>query len=66
MSGILKLSGAIALLGVLAGCADDPYRNVYEGIRQHRDAEHAPRERAMKPAPSYDNYKREREEKHRD
>lgn len=66
MSRILKLAGATALLGALTACSDDPYRDMYEGIRQQRDAEHAPRERAMKPSPSYDKYKREREEKHRD
>ncbi len=49
----------LALLG-LSACSD-PSRNLYEGIKSNNDAKRTPNERAMTPAPSYDEYKKERE-----
>ncbi|MBU1424155.1 MAG: hypothetical protein KKH12_05010 [Gammaproteobacteria bacterium] len=46
----------------LAACAD-PYRNLYDGIQTNNDAKRSPTERAISPAPSYDEYKKEREGK---
>ncbi len=45
---------------VMTGCSD-PTRNLYDGIRSSNDAKRTPDERAMTPAPSYDEYKHERE-----
>ncbi len=49
----------LAVLG-LAACSD-PSRNLYEGIKSSNDARRTPNERAMTPAPSYDEYQKERE-----
>lgn len=49
----------LALL-LLTACAD-PTRNLYDGIKANNDARRSPNERAMTPAPGYDEYKRERE-----
>lgn len=49
----------LAVLG-LSACSD-PSRNLYEGIKSSNDAKRTPSERAMTPAPSYDEYKKERE-----
>lgn len=49
----------VMLLGlVLAACAD-PARNLYEGIKASNDAKRTPSERAISPAPSYDQYKKD-------
>ncbi|MBU1213602.1 MAG: hypothetical protein KKA63_00035 [Gammaproteobacteria bacterium] len=53
----MRVIALLALLA-LAACAD-PARNLYEGIRQHNDAQRTPVERATNPAPSYDAYKKE-------
>lgn len=53
------LLATIAALA-LSACAD-PSRNLYEGIKANNDAKRSPNERAMTPAPSYDQYKKERE-----
>ncbi len=45
----------------LAACAD-PERNLYEGIKSSNEAKRSPNERAMTPATSYDEYKKEREQ----
>ena len=51
----------VLLLGLLlTGCAD-PYQAIYEGIMNRNEAKRTPGERAFKPAPSYDDYKKERE-----
>lgn len=52
----------IAILATLltTACAD-PARNLYEGIKANNDAQRSPNERAMTPAPSYDEYKKARE-----
>jgi hypothetical protein len=54
----------LAILATLAltACAD-PERNLYEGIKSSNEAKRSPNERAMTPAPSYDQYKKERETK---
>ncbi len=44
----------------LAACAD-PSRNLYEGIKAGSEAKRSPNERAMTPAPSYDEYRKERD-----
>lgn len=49
----------LAVLG-LAACSD-PSRNLFDGIKANNDARRTPNERAMTPAPSYDEYKQERE-----
>jgi hypothetical protein len=45
---------------VLTACAD-PAHNLYEGIKTNNDARRTPEERAISPAPSYDEYKKERD-----
>jgi hypothetical protein len=45
----------------LTACGEDPYRNLYEGIKSNNDAKRTPTERANQPAPSYDSYKKERD-----
>ncbi len=47
---------------LLAACSSDLYRRIYEGIVSNNDAKKTPIERAASPAPSYDKYKKEREE----
>ena len=47
---------------LLASCAD-PARNLYQGIQLQQEAQRTPLERALSPAPSYDQYKQEREER---
>ncbi|MBU0621641.1 MAG: hypothetical protein KJ795_07325 [Gammaproteobacteria bacterium] len=49
-----------AILAALAltACAD-PARNLYDGIKANNDAKRSPNERAMTPAPTYDQYKKE-------
>lgn len=46
---------------LLAACAADPARNLYEGIKGSNDAKRTPDERAMAPVPSYDEYRKERD-----
>jgi hypothetical protein len=53
------LPAALAILALTA-CAD-PERNLYDGIKSNSEANRSPNERAMNPAPSYDEYKKERE-----
>ena len=48
---------ALAALLILAGCAD-PARNLYEGIKQSKDAQRTPLERATQPAADYDTYRK--------
>jgi hypothetical protein len=52
----------IAIL-LLAACSEDPSRNLYEGIKGSNDAKRTPNDRAISPSPSYDDYKKEREQK---
>lgn len=46
---------------LLAGCAN-PYQNLYEGISQQQEMQRTPAERAANPAPSYDRYRKDREQ----
>lgn len=55
----MRLILSLLALLALAGCAD-PARNLYEGIKAGNDAKRSPQERAATPAPSYDEYQRER------
>lgn len=48
---------ALSALLLLAGCAD-PAHNLYEGVRQSKDAPRTPMERATQPAPEYDTYRK--------
>jgi hypothetical protein len=48
---------------LLAACTSDPYQGVYEGIKANQDAKRSATERAMTPAPGYDEYKKERDTK---
>lgn len=51
---------------ILTGCADNPYRAIYEGIKQQQEAQKSPRERTLStPLPSYDAYRDELERKNR-
>lgn len=45
----------------LAACSSNFTQGIYEGIKAQNDAKRSPQERAMTPAPSYDEYKKERE-----
>lgn len=56
MKGLLVVMAVL----VLSACAD-PARNLYDGIKANNDAKRSPNERSMTPAPSYDQYKKERE-----
>jgi hypothetical protein len=47
----------------LSACANDPYQGLYEGIKSQNESKKTPQERQMNPAPSYDAYKKERENK---
>lgn len=51
---------AILAALMLTACADAE-RNLYDGIKSSNEAKRSPNERAMTPAPSYDQYKKERE-----
>lgn len=44
----------------LSACSSDPYQGLYEGIKAQNEAKRTPQERAMNPAPSYDEYKKAR------
>ncbi len=61
--GTLRYLTAILAVLALTACGEDPARNMYEGIRGHNDARRTPNERAISPSPSYDSYKKEREQK---
>lgn len=56
----MKASVPILLVTLLAGCATDWSRNVYEGVRQSQQS--LPDSAAAQPAaqPDYERYKRER------
>ena len=54
----------LATIIVLTGCAQNPYRAVYEGIRNQQEALKSPSERTLSPPlPSYDSYHNELERK---
>lgn len=54
------LSVLCLLAATLSACSSDPYQGVYEGIKAQNEAKRTPQERAMNPAPSYDEYKKAR------
>lgn len=51
--------GATLAALVMTGCAD-PARNVYEGVRTRDTTMQTPMERSTQPAPTYEDYERER------
>ena len=55
----LKMRILLIILIFISGCAD-PYRAVYEGVKNRDEALRSPIDRAVKPIPSYDQYQRER------
>jgi hypothetical protein len=57
MGRMLLLAAALAL----SACNSDFYRSLYESIQARNDARRTPTEREMNPAPSYDEYEKERE-----
>ncbi len=59
----MKRTSALAVLAgiALSACGSDPFQNLYEGIKSQNESRRTPQERAMTPAPSYDEYKKERE-----
>ncbi|MDO8312976.1 MAG: hypothetical protein Q7T25_13665 [Sideroxyarcus sp.] len=48
---------------LLAACSSDFYQGLYEGVKSVNDAKRTPAERAISPIPSYNTYKKEREQK---
>jgi hypothetical protein len=52
----------LVFLLLLSGCGNDPYRRVYETIRNRDDGFKSSAERALSPTPNYGTYKREREQ----
>ncbi len=53
----------LAIAFALAACSSDMYGSMYEGIKSRVDSMRTPMEREVSPTPSYDTYKKEREEK---
>jgi hypothetical protein len=45
----------------LTACSSNISQGIYESIKAQNDAKRSPQERVMTPAPSYDEYKKERE-----
>jgi len=58
MKQAVILASLLACLAMV-GC-EDPARNLFEGIRNNNEAQRTPQEREMRPAPSYDEYTKER------
>lgn len=60
----MKKTAVLIVLGgcLLTSCSGDPYQGLYEGIKAQNEAQRTPQERAMTPAPSYDVYKKQREQ----
>jgi hypothetical protein len=58
-----KLSILISLTAAFltAACSNDPYRGLYEGIKNQNESKKSPQEREMNPSPGYDAYKKERD-----
>ena len=59
----MKFSYAITLLLIplVAACGADPYKRVYENIKNREDNFKSPGERALTPTPNYEIYRKERE-----
>jgi hypothetical protein len=51
------------LVALLLAACSDPSRNLYDGIKSNNEAKRSPNERSASPSPSYDEYKKEREQK---
>lgn len=45
----------------LSGCSNNAQRALYEGIQTQNEINKSPAERALKPTPSYETYRKERE-----
>lgn len=60
----MKIKNSIAILMVitLAGCGNDPYRGMYDAVKSRNESTRTPTERSVTPTPSYDQYKKEREQ----
>lgn len=46
----------------LTGCGSAPYRGVYDAVKSRNESTQSPAERSVTPTPSYDQYKKEREQ----
>lgn len=57
---IRLLAGMLTVAAFLGGCAD-PARNLYEGVKARNESQRTPIERATKPVPDYDEYRKERD-----
>jgi len=55
-----KLLVGFLLFSGLSACTS--YQAIYEGIKNNNDAQRTPNERATNPSPSYDQYKKERQD----
>ena len=53
----------ILIILLLTACGSDFYQGLYEGVKSVNDAKRTPAARAISPTPSYDTYKKEREQK---
>ncbi len=58
----MKYLPVFLIVLLLSGCGDDPYRSFYDGIKNRNDATKTPTERARSPTPSYDEFKKERDQ----
>ena len=59
MKRLLLLLAAL----LLTACGSNPFKDMYESIMHQIDSKRTPMERQAAPAPSYDQYKKEREQK---
>lgn len=57
-----KINIAILIAIALAGCGSDPYRGMYDAVKSRNESTQSPAERSVTPTPSYDQYKKEREQ----
>jgi len=51
----------LVILLLVSGCKGDPYRRVYETIKNRDDGFKTPAERALSPTPNYGTYRTERD-----
>ena len=56
-----SVKAILVLLLLVSGCKGDPYRRVYETIKNRDDGFKSPAERAMTPTPNYGTYRSERD-----
>lgn len=47
---------------LLSACSSNPFKDMYESIMHQIDVKRTPMERQAAPTPSYDQYKKEREQ----